>query len=140
MAKANRLTVRDIEALDKPGIHGDGNCLFLRVRPGGSKQWYQIVTVKGKRIERGLGGYPLVSLQEARDTAFENRRALRRGENPFETREQAAAAISNAPTFAEALEAVFGGSTAIVEEPEKRSAMAGELARLRHADNREDAR
>ena len=107
MAKANRLTVRDIEALDKPGIHGDGNCLFLRVRPGGSKQWYQIVTVKGKRIERGLGGYPLVSLQEARDTAFENRRALRRGENPFETREQAAAAISNAPTFAEALEAVL---------------------------------
>ena len=113
MAKrqANRLTVKEIDALTEPGIKGDGNTLFLRVREGGSKQWFQIVTINGKRTERGLGGYPLVSLEEARDTAFENRRAIRRGENPFENgdqlREQAAAAISNAPTFAEALEAVL---------------------------------
>ena len=113
MAKANRLNVKKIDGLSKPGIHGDGNCLFLRVRPGGSKQWIQIVQVAGRRIERGLGGYPLVSLQEARETAFENRRALRRGENPFVGRRALSAAIStgtavsNAPTFADALEAVL---------------------------------
>ena len=112
MAKANRLTVKEIDGLP-PGIHGDGNCLFLRVRPGGSRQWVQIVQVDGRRMERGLGGYPLVSLQEAREVAFENRRAIRRGENPFVRRRALSAAISNgtavvsnAPTFAEALEAV----------------------------------
>lgn len=31
--------------------------------------------------ERGLGGYSLVSLQDARDAALDSRRALHRGEN-----------------------------------------------------------
>ena len=66
----------------------------------------------GVRGSCGLGGYPLVSLQEARDTALDNRRALRRGENPFATRNPLAAAVSNgaasnAPTFREAFAAYF---------------------------------
>ena len=108
-----KLTVKKIEGLSA-GQHGDGGTLYLRVQESGSKQWVQIIQTGGRRIERGLGGYPLVSLQEARDTAFENRRALRRGENPFATRNPLTAAISNgtvpasnAPTFEEALEAVL---------------------------------
>ena len=66
----------------------------------------------GVRGSCGLGGYPLVSLQEARDTALDDRRALRRGENPFATRNPLAAAVSNgaasnAPTFREAFAAYF---------------------------------
>ena len=108
-----KLTVKKIEGLSA-GQHGDGGTLYLRVQESGSKQWVQIIQTGGRRIERGLGGYPLVSLQEARDTAFENRRALRRGENPFAKPNPLAAAISNgtvpasnAPTFADALEAVL---------------------------------
>ena len=110
---SGKLTVKKIEALPA-GQHGDGGTLYLRVQESGSRQWVQIVQTGGKRLERGLGGYPLVSLQEARELAFENRRALRRGENPFAKRRALTAAISNgavpasnAPTFREALEAVL---------------------------------
>ena len=111
--QANKLTVKEIEAKG-PGLHGDGGTLYLRVRDSGSRSWVQIIQTGGGRMERGLGSYPLVSLQEARDTAFENRRALRRGENPFAARKPLTAAISNgavasnAPTFREALEAYLG--------------------------------
>ena len=113
--QANKLTVREIEALAEPGLYGDGGTLYLRIRESGSRSWVQIIQGGGGRMERGLGGYPLVSLQEARELAFENRRALRRGENPFACRRALSAAVaaagaavaSNAPTFREALEPVL---------------------------------
>ena len=36
----------------------------------------------GKRIAIGLGGYPDVTLAEARETALANRRKVRQGEDP----------------------------------------------------------
>ena len=114
MAKANRLNQRRIDRMDKPGIYGDGNTLYLRVRDDGkggcaSAQWFQIIHVDGKRVERGLGGYPIVSLEEARQVAFENRRAVKRGENPWAAKDAAKVAkvVPRAPTFEEALEAVI---------------------------------
>ena len=100
---------RQVDALcqlAKDAIYRDSETptLYLRVRVTGSAQWTQIVHIEGKRVERGLGGFPLVSIEEARDAAFANRRALRRGENPFEKRHQAEL---QAPTFADALEAVL---------------------------------
>ena len=72
------------------------------------------MSIDGKRAERGLGGYPRVSLREARELAFDNRRALRRGRNPFENRPKRRtlrgeldAAASNAPTFVDAFAAYF---------------------------------
>ena len=108
MAKANRLTTRIIDRIDAPGVYGDGNTLFLRVRDNGeggrgSAAWTQIVKIQGKRYERGLGGYPLVSLEEARQVAFDNRRRAKRGDNPFVKPSVATVA----PAFAEALEAVL---------------------------------
>lgn len=111
MAKANRLNKRRIDRIDQPGIYGDGNTLFLKVRDDGeggrgSAQWVQIINMDGKRTERGLGGYPLVTLEEARQVAFDNRRAVRRGENPWADK-NAAKVVPVAPTFEEALEAVI---------------------------------
>ena len=111
MAKANRLNKRRIDRIDQPGIYGDGNTLFLKVRDDGeggrgSAQWVQIINMDGKRTERGLGGYPLVTLDEARQVAFENRRAVRRGDNPWADKD-AAKVVPAAPTFEEALEAVL---------------------------------
>ena len=37
----------------------------------------------GKRYERGLGGYPKVSIADAREIAFDNRRKAKLGRNPF---------------------------------------------------------
>ena len=111
MAKANRLNQRLIDRIDEPGIYGDGNTLFLKVRDDGdggrgSAQWVQIIRMEGKRTERGLGGYPLVTLDEARQVAFENRRAVRRGDNPWADKD-AAKVVPAAPTFKDALDAVI---------------------------------
>ena len=92
-----RLTVALVRALSKPGRYGDGGTLFLRVAPGGSKGWVQRLTIGGKRRDLGLGGWPLVTLSEARDQALENRRHVRRGGDPLADKRRA-----NVPTFMEA--------------------------------------
>ncbi len=76
----------------------DGGTLFLQVAPTGAKCWVQVVQVRGRRHTVGLGGYPLTSLQEARDAAYENRRAARRGIPPAKQ----GGRRPGAPTFAEA--------------------------------------
>ncbi len=76
-----KLTAAKAISLSKPGRYGDGGTLFLYVAATGSKSWIQRITIDGKRHDIGLGGFPLVSLREARDKAFENRRLARSGGN-----------------------------------------------------------
>ncbi len=97
-----KLTVARINSLVKPGRHGDGGTLFLCVAPGGSKSWIQRLTIDGHRRDLGLGGWPLVSLVEARDKAFENRRLARSGGNPLAAKRRA-----RMPTFRQAAERTF---------------------------------
>lgn len=92
-----RLTAIRVKSLSKPGLHGDGGTLFLHVAPGGSKSWIQRLTIHGKRRDLGLGGWPLTTLAEARDAAFENRRLARRGGDPLARKREA-----RVPTFREA--------------------------------------
>ena len=96
------LSARKIETLKTPGMYSDGGTLFLRVAPGGSKQWVQRLTVKGRRRDIGLGGYPLVSMAEARAVAFNNRKLARAGDDPIAERQKA-----KVPTFREAAAATF---------------------------------
>ena len=96
------LTYAKIKSLTKPGSYGDGGTLYLRIAPAGSKQWVQRLVIQGRRHDLGLGGWPLVSLQEAREAAFENRKQARRGEDLLAARQREAA-----PTFEEALEKVI---------------------------------
>ena len=56
------------------GRHGDGNGLYLVVKPSGAKSWVLRTVVHGRRCDIGLGGYPLVALAEAREAAFDNRK------------------------------------------------------------------
>lgn len=97
MGVMGKLTVKRIQSITKPGRYGDGGTLFLFVKPGGSKSWVQRLTIRGARRDIGLGGWPLVSLAEARDAAFENRRAARRGFDPLAGKRRA-----KVPTFNEA--------------------------------------
>ena len=101
------LTAAKLKALSIPGLHGDGGTLYLRVAPGGSKSWIQRLTVEGKRRDIGLGGWPLVTLAEAREAAFENRRLVRRGGDPLADKRR-----SKAPTFREAAERTFEANRA----------------------------
>ena len=66
------LTEKRIERLLKdgtPGRYQDNGGLYFRIAPGGSTGWLLRVRVNGRRVDRGLGGYPAVSLREARVVA-----------------------------------------------------------------------
>lgn len=86
---SGKLTKAKVEALG-PGRHGDGNGLYLVVDPSGARRWVVRVVVKGQRNRQGgplrtdfgLGGADVVTLQEARAKALENRRLAKSGLNP----------------------------------------------------------
>ena len=77
------------------GRHGDGRGLYLMVQKRGTRSWTQVVRVRGKRLDLGLGGYPEVSLKEARRLATNNRALAKGG---FDPRHEGGQAM----TFAEA--------------------------------------
>ena len=93
-----RLTATRVEALKRPGVHSDGDTLLLRISPKGSKYWIQRVTIHGKRRDLGIGPYPILSLQEARERAFENRKAVYHGRDVLHEKKERVAV----PTFADA--------------------------------------
>ncbi len=81
--KHNALSAAKVRTLKEPGAYSDGNGLTLRVDPSGNKSWFQRVTVNGRRSNIGLGGYPAVSLHDAREAAIDNLSAIRRGIDPI---------------------------------------------------------
>ena len=68
-----------------PGKHHDGGGLglYLRVELNGARFWVQRITFGGRRREVGLGAPPLVTLAQARDAAFKNKKLVRDGGNPI---------------------------------------------------------
>lgn len=100
----HRLSEKQCKALSIPGIYTDGDGLYFRVRPEGSKQWLFIYRREGKRCELGLGGYGSgtapVSVALARDKAEAIRSMLARGEDPKAGRKVGA-------TFADIMEDVI---------------------------------
>ncbi len=94
----NALTPAFVRNVSRAGRYCDGNGLYLDVRPTGSRGWIQRLTIRGRRTELGLGGYPLVSLKEAREKAFANRKLAREGGDPMSEKRR----VKSVPTFAEA--------------------------------------
>lgn len=97
MAKLSELRAKNA----KPGVHGDGSGLYLRVKPSGAKSWVLRVQHMGRRQDIGLGGYPAdLSLADAREKAAHLRKLARQGIDPRTERDRAKIRI---PTFAEAV-------------------------------------
>ena len=94
-----RLTAQKVKSISEPGLHADGQTLYLRVSPSGAKSWIQRITIRGKQTDVGLGAWPLVSLAEARHKAYENRRLARSGGDPLAEKRKA-----RSPLFREAAE------------------------------------
>ena len=102
MAKKRGLTARFVATVRRPGVYGDLHGLRLYVRRGGSKDWQWRGTVQGARRDLGLGGYPYVTLAEAREKAYRYRKLSREGGDPRLLR-----AAASVPSFAEAAERVI---------------------------------
>ncbi len=91
-----KLTTTKARAMKKPGMFADGGGLYLRVAEGGSKAWIYRGSVNGKRRKVGLGGWPSVSLAQAREKAAAIRAAIAEGRDPKR----------QVPTFADAAASV----------------------------------
>ncbi|MCX5580534.1 tyrosine-type recombinase/integrase [Kaistia terrae] len=83
-----------VRTAQEPGKYFDGQGLYLRVEPNGSRFWVQRITIRGKRCELGLGSPSLVSLAEARTIALDNRKLARAGGDPLASKREAAAVLS----------------------------------------------
>ena len=103
------LSAAMVRTVSKSGMYSDGNGLNLRVERSGTKQWVQRVTIAGKRSMLGLGGYPAVSLADARELAAANQRAVKQGRDPLAEKRQSAAELRRpaVPSFSEAAERVI---------------------------------
>lgn len=90
MARAtNRLTARGVATLKTPGLHADGNGLYLKVTLSGAKSWTLIYRFGGARRELGLGPLATTSLARARDEAAKSKSQLRDGCDPKAVRDGA---------------------------------------------------
>lgn len=91
------LSAAFVRTVTKPGLYLDGLGLSLLVTPTGARCWTQRLTIGGRRRELGLGGYPVVTLAQARDQALANKRLVREGGDPLAEKRK-----TKTPTFAEA--------------------------------------
>ncbi|KAB2738449.1 DUF4102 domain-containing protein [Brucella anthropi] len=82
----HKLSDSKVKALTKPGVYSDGDGLYLRVQPSGTRSWVFIWRRFGTRREIGLGPYGRgaahVSLAAARVKAEECREIVGRGADP----------------------------------------------------------
>jgi len=107
MAKlVNKLT--DVRARKAgPGLHADGDGLYLQVRGPTARCWIYRYTLAGKAREMGLGAYPATGLEDARRERDRHKRLRQDGQDPIEVRnqERAAAKLAEAKaiTFSEAV-------------------------------------
>lgn len=115
MPKLTALSVKNA----KPGRHGDGEGLYLLVKPSGAKSWVLRIQADGKRHDIGLGSVDMsaksasgdrqipisilqrkvLTLAEAREKAGLLRSAAKSGLDPIEERDRERRKI---PTFREA--------------------------------------
>ena len=77
-----KLSATRVKALTDPGRYSDGDGLHLFITKKGRKSWVQRITVDGRRRDIGLGGYPTVSLAQARKRATDNRETIGNGKDP----------------------------------------------------------
>ena len=109
---AKELSPLEVRALAHPGGKGNAMCpvggvagLYLQVTPSGGKTWILRVRIGARRRDIGLGGFPTVTLSQARDKARETRAKIEAGVDPVEERKARKAALAAAQRKALTFEA-----------------------------------
>ena len=124
---AKELSALQVKRLQNPGFHAVGGVtgLLLRVKPSGARSWILRVMVGDRRRDYGLGGFPAVTLSQARDRAREYRDMIFEGLDPAVERRKRQDALKAEQevriTFAEAWRQFWR---------DKRAGLAEKTARL----------
>lgn len=114
--KAAELSAKEVRDLRHPGHGlnvtfpvGGVSGLLMQITPTDARSWVLRTMVGSKRREIGLGGFPDVTLAQARERAREAKDAIRQGIDPVEQRRVARAALvalhARGLTFEKAMEA-----------------------------------
>ena len=84
-----------------PGLHPDGDGLYLQVRGPTAKSWVYRYMRLGGETYMGLGSYPSVSLETARQERDKWKRVRQAGQDPREARnrERAESEATNGKAF-----------------------------------------
>ena len=112
----------------QPGRHAAGGVagLYLQVR-GNAASWVLRATVGTRRRDIGLGGYPDVTLSEARERARAARARIESGIDPIEERRARRLAFSSVLTFDEAARRMIAAREAEWRNPKHRAQWASTL-------------
>lgn len=82
-----KLTALQVRHATEPGRYGDGDGLYLNVRPNGSRAWLLRCKMPGGKVrDMGLGSLADVTLAAARDAAAAAREKIRTGVDPIAAR------------------------------------------------------
>lgn len=94
--KVTEMSPLQIGRLKEPGFHAVGGVagLYLQVIGSGARTWMLRAMMGGKRRDMGLGGFPDVTVAQAREKARAARDMLDRGIDPIEERRQARSALA----------------------------------------------
>ena len=93
--------LRAAKGAEKPYKKSDAGGLFVLIQPDGKKHWRLAYRFAGKQKTLTLGGYPLISLKEAREARDAAKKKLHEGLDPGEVRkaEKAAQKAQTENTF-----------------------------------------
>ena len=103
--KARELSAKEVRDLSQPGFYSVGGVagLHLQIKTENAKSWILRVKIGSKRRDVGLGGFPDVTLAQAREKAREYKEQIRQGIDPVQERLNArsrlVAAQAKAVTF-----------------------------------------
>jgi integrase len=110
----NKLTARAVSSLSRPGKHSDGGGLYLRIDNGGvsvRRRWIFRFVSQGRTHEMGLGGYPGVSLADARKARDAAEKLVQSDQDPIAAREDRRRAQIGKPTFGQIADALIEAKT-----------------------------
>lgn len=111
---------------DKAGLYfvGEVPGLAIQLLPTDAKTWVLRYKLGSRRREMGLGGYPEVSLADARTLARQARQKVRDGLDPIEERRAARSALlasaGKVMTFEDASDAMIASKQAEWKNPKSR--------------------
>ncbi len=137
---ARELSATEVRRKTRPGVHAVGGVsgLLLNVAAGGSRSWILRTMVGGRRRDIGLGGFPDVTLKDARTRAREAKDQIRKGIDPVAERKAARAALmtdrAKELTFAEAARQCHAAKAAGFGNPKHRKDWISSLERYAFPD------
>jgi integrase len=80
------LTVREVAAIARPGVHRVSRGLYLQITDAGVRSWLHRYMIGGRARNMGLGPCDLVTLAQAREKVLAGRQMLLDKKDPLEER------------------------------------------------------